>query len=155
MWAASVCLSYWKYTLWQVCVISEFKFQPPVPLINFNDYDFKLNKDRDHLGTYLFQWQQQWGLLRDSKDSEKFQIWWHECFLSACQWLQRYGLAIPYTERNNTNGSNTNSRHESENASAIHEYSHLSCWACVLAQCAMCVTNDVCACFSLSTHPAL
>jgi len=30
----SVCMgmSYCKYTLWQVCVISEFKFQPPVPL---------------------------------------------------------------------------------------------------------------------------
>ena len=77
-------------------------------LINFNDYDFKLNKDRDHLWTYLFQWQQQWGLLRDSKDSEKFQTWWHECFLSVCQWLQRWGLATPYTECNNTNGSNTN-----------------------------------------------
>ena len=23
--------------------------------------------------------------------SEKFQIWWHECFLSVCQWLQRWG----------------------------------------------------------------
>ena len=75
-----VCMSYCKYTLLQLTRslrhwgISNsnhmYMYQSWTISLDFNGYNFKLNKDGDHLCTYLLQWQQRWWLLHDNKHGE-------------------------------------------------------------------------------------